>query len=306
MKVKLMKVPFFITMIAVLLARIYQFVFINDSIARGNWELIEIALSALAFVSILVMFIFSIRPKGVVFYFSFNKSIFTSIIGILSGIAVIGDSSFKLLKYITESTDIILFLMGIFGIFTGIIFIFLSISFIKGKNLFDNIRIISLIPVIWGILRLLFLFFSYYSTSNKFWFVPDEFAVIFLLSFLFNLAKILADINTPKDLVRLILFGLSAVTFIFIYTTLSFANQTVLNNEILSSGNLTLLMDILIAIFVITIINSVKFEKEKSISQPVEANLKPTNKEISSHSADINMSKIDELVDEIKGEKGIE
>lgn len=309
MKVKFMKIPFLVTMIAVFLSRVYQFVFLRDTVARNNWETIEICLFVIASISVLIMLILSIRPKGVTFSFSFGKSISTSVTGILSGIAIICDSFYNLFKYINEYRDIMLLLLGVSGVIAGIIFIFMSISFIKGKNLFEHKGILTLLPVIWGIFRLLELFFTYYSTSNKVWTVPDEFATIFLLLFLLNLARILADIDHPKKMVYLILCGLSSVMFIFIYTTLNFANQIVLNNTISATDSITLVMDLLIAVYMIMIINAVKLEKKSNKTQITEISTisAETPKVDTTVSApNVNMSQIDNLVNEIKNENGKE
>ncbi|MDQ5983017.1 MAG: hypothetical protein RUMPE_00012 [Eubacteriales bacterium SKADARSKE-1] len=304
MKAKFMNIPFFLTMIAILLSRVYQLIFIKDSVARSNWNTIEIALFAIAAISVLVMFILSIRPKGVIFYFSFGKSTSTGIIGLLSSFLIVFHSIYKLFQYINEDRDIMHLLLGILGVATGIILIFMSISFINGKVPFEHRGILTLIPVIWGIFRLLELFFTYYSTSNKIWAVPDEFAAIFLLLFLLNLAKSLAKLNNHKDLVKLIFCGLSSVIFTFNYTTLGFINKVLSTGTILTSSSITLIMDLLLAAYIIMIINSIKLEKETNHQSTKEENIvesKPLKTDSENTDA-MNMSQINQLVDTIKNE----
>lgn len=307
MKVKFMKIPFFVTMIAVFLCRVYQFIFIKDTIARNHWDIIEISLFAISAISILIMAIFAFRPKGAIFSFRLGKSTLTGIIGILSGVAIIFDSFYKLFKYISEYRDIMHLFLGIFGIAAGIIFILMNKGFLKGKNLLEHKGLLYLLPVIWGIFRLLELFFLYYSTSNKIWSVPDEFAIIFLLLFLLNLARILSNMNQTKELVRLILCGLSSTIFIFTYTTLSLANQIIVNDRI-DANFITLAMDIILAVYMILIINAVKLEKESNQNPVMDDTVEKQEPvvEAPKESENITMNQIDTLVDKIKSEDGVE
>ena len=256
MKTKHFALPLIISILATLICRITGI--ISPSTSPNS----EIICFWVAFLAFIVVFIMNLMIKTSDRKLVIKKNLIDSICSVTSAVLIIFDSFVRLISYINVYRDIMQFLIGIFGILSGITFAIIAVSYYKGKNLFKSQNFITLFPPIWGIFRLLELFFVYNSVSNSPWEMVDEIAVIFLLLFLFNQARTFADVKHTKKIRNMFLWGIPSSIFIFLYTSLNFVNYMSNINSFEVNSFTTLLTDLSIGVYIILFLFTINIKNE--------------------------------------------
>ena len=256
MKTKRFAFPLIISILAILFCRIFQV--INPSLSSST----EVVCFFIAFLSFIVVFILNLMIKTTGSDIVIKKNLIVSICSVTSAILIIFDSFVRLISYINVYRDLMQFFIGIFGILSGVTFVIIGVSYYKEKNLFKSQNFITLFPPIWGIFRLLELFFIYNSVSNSPWEMIDEIAVIFLLLFLFNQARTFANVKNIKKVKNMFLWGVPSSIFIFLYTSLNFINYMSNINNFEFNSFIKSLSDLSIAIYIILFLFSINLKNE--------------------------------------------
>lgn len=139
--------------------------------------------------------------------------------GILSLTAAIGalsDSVKCIMEFMSENSDgqTLIFVyaaQAVFALFSAIFFMAIGISSLSGKTNGSEHRVISLAPVIWSILRLVYRFsrtISYIRVSELMF---EMLMIVFLVLFFMAFAQANTNINAKGNLWKVAAYGMPAV-----------------------------------------------------------------------------------------------
>ena len=258
MKTKHLFIPFVFSIIATIICRVFQ---ILNPI---NVQIFEIICFFIALTSLVISSIMLRTTKNITSNLQIKKSLIVTVFSMIASLLIIIDSFVRLINYITLYRDIMQLSIGIFGILSGITFVIIAISFYKGENHFNSKKIITLFPCVWGILRLLELFFIYNIVSNNPWEMSDNISMMILLAFFLNLARGFAEIKNDKKIKRLLLWGFSFSAFVFIYSSNKLLAYTKTYANFEFDSFITYLTDLILGIFVIVFLINIKTNKTES------------------------------------------
>lgn len=262
MKLKYTWIPFSIASLIVIFTRALQLTGnLTISFPLGTESFFFLtALSGLVLVILMSVFYKSLQKN-----FFINKNIILGITGLLAGISSIFFSIDRIKFYLNANHMGVYIFLGLTGLVASFIFIIMSISSIIGKNLLENFKILSLIPTLWAVVRLFSVFIEYNSTINNIFTMSDEISAIFFLLFLFNHAKVFANIEYKDTDKKIFISGMGTTMFSLVYIS------KLIFEQISSTGSFNIwafpgaLMDLLFAVYAILfIINLKKCSYEKA------------------------------------------
>ena len=310
MKLKYISVPFILSLIAIIALRVYQFSSIGNAKVRLEWTNLELICVMITVAFLAFAIIISILSRNIPNFLKVDKHTFTGIIGALAGVLISCNGVADIIRFITSSKkDLLVLFLGIFGIAAGIIFIGLSFCSIKGGNIFETNKLLLLLPTVWGLLRLLQMFFVYNAIATNIIDMSDEFAVIFLLLFMFYQSKLFAGIINKFAFRAVFMFGFTATLFIIIYSSLELLRCIDMGESLGIYRIIALTADLALGLYIALFLFSINanskakgmIEYAKELEDKKEDNVAKAEKENKEESS-IDMKQVDHLVKEIEQE----
>lgn len=146
----------------------------------------------------------------------FEKSKITSIFAVVTGILLCLDAAGKFLSVLSRSSDAGTMLVALTA-FLGAIYFFVFANF-KSKGQEADFALISLLPVLWGILNLTVSFMHYTTIANVSADLLDVLTMVFMLIFLYYHARVIGKVANGKEMNGLFAFGFTSVLFELLYT----------------------------------------------------------------------------------------
>lgn len=310
MKLKFTWIPFILSFITVLGLKIYQFVTLGDATVRTQWSNIEAITFIVALIAAIIITIMSLISKDSPEVFVLNKDIFTGTIAVLTALMVIWSSVNELIIYLSYKREIVYLFLSIFGILAGLVFIMSGVCFFKGKDFFQKYKLLTLLPTVWVLIRILNLFFAYNSIPTNLSHVTTSLAEIFLVFFLFYQARLFSGLFTKNTFKSIFYFGFAAILFVTLYATNNLLSIIDTGRKISINNLVYLITDLIIAFYVLCFISGLKLGKNldddvpELLSEPEKIEEKEENviDNISELNQDESMMKVDELIEEIKNE----
>ena len=263
MKTKHLFIPFIVSLFATLICRVCQI------LNPVNTQVFEIICFFVALTALVISSIITRTTTNITSHLQIKKNLLVTVFSMISSLLIITDSFVRLINYITLYRDIMQLFTGIFGILSGITFALIGISFYKGENCFKDKKIVTLFPCVWGILRLLELFFIYSTVSNKPWEITDDVSIILLVAFFLNLARAFAEIENNKKIKKLLLWGFNFSAFAFIYSSSKLLAYIKIYNNFEFDSFITYLMDLILGIFVIIFLININTDKTETELNPI-------------------------------------
>lgn len=242
---------FWAVVIGISVVRAYQIWFVRDISILSQWGDIECACVIAAVVAsaliILMLSLSKIEPLEI----KIKKNNLLSRVSYITTLAVTVCGVGNIYEYMVTSRDRMLFLMGVAAILSAGVFAIIGYSFAKGKNIFGNCKLLPLLPVLWYVTRLMWVFFYYNTTASALWYMSDEIALVFGLLFMFMQARLFSQIDYNNPLKRIYIYGLISPMFILIY------NSRIMIEKVNTMGYLSFdniafnLADVVIAVYMI-------------------------------------------------------
>ena len=216
---------FFIALCIALPVRIYQMLMLVDLntgfFTDGN--VTAVLISCVLVIGVIFILVSCRRDKSFAEYQPV-QSWTVAVPGLLAGAAVAVQSVLSLAQAASSSQDVydeaeistgvqhplLYACMGILGIAAAIVILITAVNFARGKNLFRNFPLVSLIPPLWGCLCLVVLFVKFTEVVNTTESVYDLFTSAFLLLFFSSQAKFLSAVDSHRSFQNVFGFGLSA------------------------------------------------------------------------------------------------
>lgn len=151
----------------------------------------------------------------------FEKSKITSVFAVIVGIMLCLDATGKFFTVLSSQSDAGNMLVALTA-FLSAIFFFVFANF-KFKGQKADFALISLLPVLWGILNLTVSFMHYTTIANISSDLLDVLTMVFILIFLYYHARVIGKVANGREMNGLFAFGLSSVLFELLYTIPKYA-----------------------------------------------------------------------------------
>ncbi len=151
-----------------------------------------------------------------------------------------------------KTTNFVLILQTVFGLFSAIYFVALGASFISGKSNGSEYRLISLSPVIWSIFRLVFRFtrqISYIRVSDL---AFEMLMIVFFILFFMAFAQVNSRVDADKKEWKIASYGLPAALLALICFVPRFIVMITGNADLLHDQSPAEYCDFGIALFIIS------------------------------------------------------
>lgn len=333
MKLKNNFIVFFISIITILGFRIYEIINVSN-VPNYNLHPIEsICLICMLVFTVLIIFM-NYLSKNIPQKFKLSKNTFLCALAfIVGGLLVINGISDIVALFTASTVEIILLFTGVLSVLSGVIFFVLGKNFSQEKNTFLEHQLIILIPVVWLAVRLYQIFLYYKGVAMQVQNMSSEIAIIFLLLYFTNFARLLSGIYAQKVYKKLHMYSVLGAIFVFMSATYQ-ALEMALNSTVSFGLLISLITDLMLALFAVSFVyflnkNSEfvtdeetenKIKNEESISeekpskivhdgnedlksekqiQPDRDALSENEKSKKSPSNEFDMNAIDKLIDEI-------
>lgn len=151
-----------------------------------------------------------------------------------------------------KTTNLILILQTIFGLFSAIYFVALGASYVSGKSNGSEYRLISLSPVVWSIFRLVFRFtrqISYIRVSDL---AFEMLMLVFFILFFMAFAQVNSRVDADRKEWKIASYGLPAALLALICFVPRFIVMITGNSYLLHEQSPAEYCDFGIALFIIS------------------------------------------------------
>lgn len=151
-----------------------------------------------------------------------------------------------------KTTNLILILQTIFGLFSAIYFVALGASYVSGKSNGSEYRLISLSPVVWSIFRLVFRFtrqISYIRVSDL---AFEMLMLVFFILFFMAFAQVNSRVDADRKEWKIASYGLPAALLALICFVPRFIVMITGNAYLLHEQSPAEYCDFGIALFIIS------------------------------------------------------
>lgn len=253
MKLKNNFIIFFISIITILGFRAYEIINMSNSLNYKIQPTETICLICMLIFAVLIIFM-SYLSKNIPQKFKLRKNNFLcTLTFVVSGLLMINGVS-DVIKLFTASTvEIILLFTGVLSILSGIIFFVLGKNFSQGKNTFLEHQLIILVPVLWLVLRLYQIFQYYQGIAMQVQDMSSEIAIIFLLLYFMNFARLLSGIHAQKVYKKLYMYSVLGAIFVFMSVTYQ-ALEMAFNSTVSLGLSINLITDLCLALFTVSFV----------------------------------------------------
>lgn len=269
--------------------RAYQYVRVIEPVTgfyKGQNPSITLLYALLA-LALSIIFLSSYFNKS---YISFRKeekkSVLLGLLGLYVTVALVMDSiamanNFNILYYgartdiqhpnsqeiaslTMKAGAIPMLLEAIFASIAALFFIFVAIGFFRGKNSWENLRLLALTPLMWAIFRILHRFMrtiSFLRVSDLFF---ELIALVFLMLFFLSFAQLMGRVNYKGADWRLVAYGLNAALMCLLCFVPRFAMSVTGHGDRLAVLSGVEQIDLALAVFILVfILNKVRFTVRK-------------------------------------------
>lgn len=153
---------------------------------------------------------------------------------------------------------------AIFASIAALFFIFVAIGFFRGKNSWENLRLLALSPLLWAIFRILHRFMrtiSFLRVSDLF---LELLALVFLMLFFLSFAQLMGRVNFKGADWRLVAYGLNAAFMCLLCFVPRFAMSITGHSDRLAVLSGPEQIDLALAVFIIVfVLNKIRFTVRK-------------------------------------------
>lgn len=312
MKIKSTWIPFFLSLVAIVSVRVYQIASVGVPSVRMQWDNLEMSCFWIAAVATLVIVLMSYLSKDAPDVFVLKKSPLFGLSSLVAAFVLMWSSVNDLQVYISSTVDLHYLARGIVGIFAAITFIYFGLSSAKEKNFFEKNKLFACIPTFWAVVLLAKLFSDYNAIRTDFIHVTEVLAVICLLFFLFEQARLFVGLFNASTFKKLFYFGFGAVLFMMTFITNYFAKTLDLGQKMNSSDILMLATQLVMILYVVSFLLTLKvgqdaeFVEEISSGAPEKANSYVAHDEPMKETTDTpentEMAEVDALIADIQNE----
>lgn len=333
MKLKNNFIVFFISIITILGFRIYEIINMSNLLNYKVQPTESICLICMLVFTVLIIFM-SYLSKNIPQKFKLRKNTFLcTLTFIVGGLLVINGVSDVITLFTASTVEIILLFTGLLSVLSGIIFFVLGKNFSQEKNTFLEHQLIILVPVVWLVVRLYQIFRHYQGIAMQVQDMSSEIAIIFLLLYFMNFARLLSGIYAQKVYKKLYMYSVLGAIFVFMSATYQVLEMA-FNSTVSLGLAISLITDLCLALFAISFVyflnknsefvtdektgNKIKNEESISDEKPSkivpdgnenlknekqqrqdQAALRENEKSERSPSNEFDMNVIDKLIDEI-------
>lgn len=228
MKIKAGWVAFVPIMVGTLFLHLYYTFFVGgEEIAQklyGDYYLLLngrtepemiVMLAGVLFVITLIMFLCD-RKTAPVCDFSFSP--LSGITLALGGLVLGVNSSVSLVDAFSNGAVCsAAAMMDLLAVLTALLFAMVGMGMLIGYNMAKHVRLVMILPTLWGVIQLLNAFISHRKETPSFAFF-DVFVWVFLTLFIFNFSMVLCGINIKNPVKSSFLYGFMTVLFGTVYT----------------------------------------------------------------------------------------
>lgn len=220
MKTKQMWSIFGVAFLATLALQMYQvFTFTDFSTALENTTGVTTTLLVLFLLFVIIELSLCGSSKLTPEEYHIKTNVISGLFIALAGVSFIAYSLGYYAKYSISSISITTNINNIANIVCGVFFLFMALSSFMGKNLFDRLPVIALIPTIWLCIRLIFLTFIDYTHTNSSSVTKlMSISLIFMLIYFFCYIKLIAHQQTKNTYKRLFVIGLITIVATILYS----------------------------------------------------------------------------------------
>lgn len=309
MKLKITWVPFVLSLVSIMGLRIYQILSMGNAAVRMQWDTIELICFVIAAVSFGIIIFMSYISKDAPKAFTFKKSFLFNIVSSITSALFFVTAVRGFFSYFNGEKDWLELLTIILTFLTAVVVVFVSESYSKQKNFLEKYKLLTLIPVLWSLARVMKLFFEYNSTPTTVINVSTSLSVIFLTFFWFEHARIFSGLFNTATLKKLVYFGFSAVLFITIYLTNYLAVTMDLGRDLSHNNILSIAVDLFVIFYIMCFISVIQSGEgavlEETVTGDAAADTETTDENESGEQIDYpqaEMSEVDKLIEDIQNE----
>lgn len=174
-------------------------------------------------------------------------------------------------QLVVESESIIFIAEAVFAIISAVYFLALGIGLSTGKSNGSNLRLISLAPVIWSVMRMIYRFtrtISYLRISDlTFEMVMLMFMILFFMAF----AQVNSQVNGKSNEWKLAAYGLPAALLALVCFVPRFIVTLIGRTELLYSYSAAEYCDFAVALFILaTVITRLTDKSEMNEADIIE------------------------------------
>lgn len=185
---------------------------------------------------------------------------YLAVISILMAAALIFSSVYDILHTFSSTMGVGNFLTGLSGLLAVIFFLGFAIDWLSGKHV--DLRLIALLPVLWGIVNLISTFMSLTQIANISEYLYQILQMVFAVLFLYYNARLVGEVPNGREINGAFAFGLPCALFGILASVPPFAAHLINSGR----GNMPAAHDavfIMMSVYIIAVLFSLLFEKQE-------------------------------------------
>jgi hypothetical protein len=140
-----------------------------------------------------------------------NRKPVISVVSLLTAVVLCLASVYSLAHSFSSKVGVGNFLSGILGILAAIFFFAFAEAAFTGKH--TDLRMIALLPVLWGIVKLISTFMSLTQIANISEYLYEVLQMVFAILFLYYNARLVGNVSNRREINGVFAFGLPCAFF---------------------------------------------------------------------------------------------
>lgn len=222
MKLKYTWIPFVLSLIVLIPMQFCRFLALigTESSFLSSRDFVYIQLALIA-VFVLVIISMSLLSKNVPENIKIRKNIVSALLSTVFGLVETYTGVifiFNAFNGVTEGVELFKTVgVSLITLLSGIVFLVVAACYYSGRNFFEAMPAVSLIPAVWAGVRLVLLYIDHTSSASTVEGTFDVLVFVFLVLFLFEHARMLSNVHEKNVIKRLFAFGLPAISMALFY-----------------------------------------------------------------------------------------
>lgn len=179
-------------------------------------------------------------------------------------------------RYISTNGYLPVILQAVFALFAAIYFIVFGMSYLAGKNTFQDSKLLALSPMLWAVARMitgLMKPISYVKVSEL---LLELFSMMFLMLTFLSFARISSQLSEKGEMRKIFAFGLPAALFCLVCAVPRVVLTVIGQSSRLADGYGFDVMLLSSAVFLIVYIASVMYMGNKEIAEEKQEEFEET------------------------------
>ena len=222
MRLKYTWIPFVLSLMVLIPMRFLQFA---AQIAGVESFLISrdfvYVLLGLVAVFVLVIISMSLLSKNVPENIKIRKNIVSAVFATISGLLMVYSGGVALpvafSGALEGSEPIKIAVLGLLTLLAGVVFLLVAACYYSGRNFFEIMPVVTIIPAIWAGARLVYIYIDHTSSASTVEGTFDVLVFVFLVLFLLEHARMFSNVHEKNVIKRLFAFGLPAISMALFY-----------------------------------------------------------------------------------------